>query len=86
MTVTANVDAAQAQLLRRLIDRAPPGQVVLITHDGATIARLVPVATEKSNPPARRQSDRWRGQIKISDNFEDPLPPDIQDALEGKAE
>jgi hypothetical protein len=31
-----------------------------------------------------RQPGGWEGQVRISEDFDDPLPPEIQAAFEGR--
>lgn len=67
--------------LSRLIDRANAGEEVVITRHGRPVARLVPAAA----PPAvERKLGTLRGQVRMTDDFDDPLPEDLLDLFEGR--
>ncbi len=66
--------------LSHLIDRAAKGEEILIAKSGVPLAKFVPLP--KSN--ARRKPGGWEGKIRISDDFDAPLPGDIQSAFEGQ--
>jgi prevent-host-death family protein len=57
-----------------LIRRVQAGEEIVIAKAGRPVARLVPPAA----PPARRTPGTARGQWWMSDDFDDPLPPEIQ--------
>ena len=73
------IDQASMQL-PKLIDDASKGEEILIAKDGSPVARLVPV--HKSAKGLRFGS--MKGKIWIADDFDAPLPDDIQAAFEGK--
>jgi len=62
--------------LSRLVERAVAGEEIIITKAGRPVARLGPI------PPAvtPRKPGRWRGQVVIHDDFDEP-PPGIAAAL-----
>ena len=66
--------------LSRLLDRAARGEEVVITRHGRPIAKLVSVT------PARkpRKLGALKGKIRISKDFDAPLPDDVLDAFEAK--
>ena len=66
--------------LSRLLDRAASGEEVVITRNGRPVARLVAAA------PARkpRKLGLLKGRIRVSKDFDAPLPDDVLDAFEGK--
>jgi len=76
-TTTINIDEAGARI-NELIKLVHQGQEVVITDEGLPTARLVPV------PPANgtREFGRYRGKIKIADDFDAPLADDFW--LEGQ--
>jgi prevent-host-death family protein len=74
-----SVYAAKTQL-SRLLDRAAAGEEIVITRSGRPIARLVPV----SRGGARRKLGRLRGKIRVSADFDAPLPDDLLNEFEGK--
>ena len=65
--------------LSRLVDRAANGEEIILSKAGKPLAKLVPFhrATEPRKPGG------WEGQVRISENFDAPLPEDIQNAFEG---
>lgn len=64
--------------LSRLLDRAAKGEEIVITRHGRPIAKLV---AADAIPP-RRTLGRLRGQIRIADDFDTPLPDDVLDTFE----
>lgn len=72
----ANIHDAKANL-SQLVDAAMSGEEVVISKGGKPAVRLVPVK------PVLRFGI-LRGQIRISDDFDAPLPDDILAAFEGR--
>jgi prevent-host-death family protein len=60
--------------LSRLVDRAANGEEIILSKDGKPLAKLVPL----HRSPKPRQPGGWEGQVRISDDFDAPLPPEIQ--------
>ncbi|MGI8508962.1 MAG: type II toxin-antitoxin system Phd/YefM family antitoxin [Gemmatimonadaceae bacterium] len=75
-----NLYEAKTQL-SQLVKEAAAGAEIIIAKAGEPMARLVPLAQE---PKPERKPGRWKGQIWISDDFDDPLPPDILAAFYGE--
>ncbi len=73
-----NMHEAKTQL-SRLVDRAAAGEDIVIGRAGKPVARVVPY--DEAKP--KRVPGFWKGRVRIGDDFDDPLPPDIQDAFEG---
>ena len=73
-----NMHDAKTQL-SRLAERAAGGEEIVIARNGTPLARLV--ALPERRPP---EIGFLAGRIEIAESFEDPLPPDIQRAFEGK--
>jgi len=73
-----NMHDAKTQL-SKLAERAAQGEEIVIARNGRPLARLMPM-------PERRpiRLGLGKGLIKIGDDFDDPLPADIQEAFEGK--
>lgn len=66
--------------LSRLVDRAASGEEIILSKAGKPLAKLVPF----NRSPAPRQPGGWEGQVRISEDFDEPLPPEIQAAFEGR--
>ena len=66
--------------LSHLIDRVAKGEEILIAKSGIPLAKLVPLPKSK----AKRKPGGWEGKIHISDDFDAPLPDNIQSAFEGR--
>jgi prevent-host-death family protein len=66
---TVNLHAAKTHL-SRLVEEAAAGEEVVIAKAGKPMVRLVPVTTR-----ARRTGfGTLKGRIRISDDFDAPLP------------
>lgn len=72
-----NVYEAKTQL-SKLIDRALAGEDVVIARAGRPMVRLVPVQSVHRSPGSAR------GQITMSDDFEDDLPDHLAAAFRGE--
>ena len=69
MSEKVNIYDAKTQL-SRLVERAEAGEEIIIARGGRPAARLVPF-----RPPAvKRKPGRMRGRIRISGDFDAPLP------------
>jgi prevent-host-death family protein len=64
--------------LSRLIDRAASGEEIILSKAGKPVAKLV--SFRRSAEPHRPGG--WEGQVRISEDFDAPLPPEIQAAFE----
>ena len=73
-----NLYEAKTQL-SKLVDRAASGEEIVIAKDGRPLARLVPF----DGKLARREPGAWRGKMRISADFDAPLPDDLLDAFDG---
>jgi prevent-host-death family protein len=67
--------------LSQLVKEAAAGAEIIIAKAGEPMARLVPLVSEVK---AERKPGQWEGQIRMSDDFDDPLPPDILAAFYGE--
>ena len=70
---TLNLYEAKTRL-SELVDRAAEGEEIVIAKAGTPMARLVPLPPG----PPKRVPGLLRGQIWVADDFDDPLPPEIQ--------
>ncbi|MDM8567814.1 type II toxin-antitoxin system Phd/YefM family antitoxin [Candidatus Halobeggiatoa sp. HSG11] len=74
-----NIHEAKTHL-SRLLESVATGQEIIIAKAGKPIARLAPLrATNKPRKPGA-----LAGQLKIADNFDDPLPESITSAFRGE--
>lgn len=74
-----NIYAAKTQL-SRLVDQVNAGEEVVITRHGRPVARLVPAAQETPS----RKLGTLRGKVWMADDFDAPLPDDLQGLFEGR--
>jgi prevent-host-death family protein len=74
-----NIHQAKTHL-SRLVEEAAAGEEIVIAKAGRPVARLV--ALDIAAKP--RQPGRLKGLIKIRDDFDAPLPPDIAEAFGAK--
>jgi len=81
-TITVSLEDAAAGL-PALVERAAAGEEIVIERAGEPRARLVAV----EDPIGRRRLGGFlRGQIRIGEDFDDPLPDDIQRAFNGESD
>ncbi|MBV9242610.1 MAG: type II toxin-antitoxin system Phd/YefM family antitoxin [Acidobacteria bacterium] len=55
--------------LSQMINKALEGEEVVITRNGKDVVTLSPIQKKK-----RDWIGMWEGQVKIRDDFDDPLP------------
>jgi prevent-host-death family protein len=77
---TINLYEAKTNL-SSLVERAAAGEEIIIAKAGRPLARLVPLAPQGSV----RRLGLFGDDIRVADNFDAPLPAEIQDAFDGKA-
>jgi len=73
-----NVHEAKTHL-SRLLKRVAAGEEVVIAKAGRPVARLVPFAA----PSGKRSLGFAKGQVRISSDFDAPLPPTLLAGFEG---
>jgi prevent-host-death family protein len=73
---TINIHAAKTHL-SRLVEDAAGGEEIVIAKAGKPVARLTALAAK----PCERKPGGLRGLIRLKDNFDDPLPPEIAGAF-----
>jgi len=79
MASVVNIYEAKTQL-SKLVDQAANGEDVIIARNGKPLARLTTLKLEKhSFVFGLLEGEGW-----IADDFNDPLPDDIQAAFEGR--
>ena len=64
----------------RLVERAANGEEIIIARAGRPLARLMPLAS----PTRPRRPGLLKGRIRISKNFDAPLPRTIARAFESR--
>ena len=64
----------------RLVERAANGEEIIIARAGRPLARLMPLAS----PTRLRRPGLLKGRIRISKNFDAPLPRSIARAFESR--
>lgn len=74
-----NVHAAKTHL-SRLVDEAAAGEEVIIAKNGTPVVRLVPVQVRRR----RTGFGSLKGKMRISDDFDAPLPDDLLRAFGAK--
>lgn len=72
---TVNIYDAKTHL-SRLLERVERGERIVIARAGTPVAMLVPFAP---GPPEPRRIGLWHGQVRMSDDFDAPLP-ELEDA------
>jgi prevent-host-death family protein len=72
-----NLYEAKTQL-SALVDEAADGAEIIIAKAGKPLAKLVAF-----REAGRRKPGRAKGLVWISDDFDAPLPPDLQAAFDG---
>ncbi len=72
-----NVHQAKTHL-SRLLERVTAGEEVIIAKNGRPMARLVPMRSEPRRP------GRLKGKIRMTDDFDAPLPEEMAAAFRGE--
>ena len=62
----------------KVISRVEAGEEIIIARAGRPVARIVPL----NAPPGERSPGSWAGQIRMADDFDDPLPEEWMSELE----
>jgi prevent-host-death family protein len=76
---TVNIHEAKTHL-SRLIERIAQGEEIIIAKAGKPVARLVGYAENR----APRVGGRWKGLVHIRDDFDAPLPPEMNSGFQGE--
>jgi prevent-host-death family protein len=67
-----NIHEAKTHL-SRIVDEVAAGAEVVIAKAGKPVARLMPL----ENAPRRKTLGLLKGRVKVADDFNVPLPPDV---------
>lgn len=76
---TINIHAAKTQL-SRLVDAAAGGEEIVIARAGKPVARLMPLPAAVQAPA--RVLGALAGKIRVSANFDTPLPAEVLAAFQ----
>lgn len=81
MTVIFDINEATT-CLSQLVERASNGEEILLADGAWLVAKLVCLPGGRS---ARlpRVPGGWEGLVIVNDDFDDPLPDDLQAAFDG---
>ena len=71
-----NIHEAKTHL-SRLLSEVAQGKTIVLARNGKPVARLVPYTREERKP------GRLKGRIKVSPDFDSPLPLELRGAFEG---
>jgi prevent-host-death family protein len=74
MSKIVNMHEAKSNL-SKLVDEARAGEEIILAKAGKPVVRLVPVM-------GKRKLGQWKGLVRMSDDFNSPLPPVEQAAWE----
>jgi prevent-host-death family protein len=69
-----NIHEAKTHL-SKLLERVAVGEEVIIAKAGKPVAKLVPLSAE----PKTRVLGSAKGEFVVPDDFNDPLPKEIED-------
>jgi prevent-host-death family protein len=78
MARIVNISEAKAQL-SRLVEEARQGRRVVIGRAGRPVAVLIAYDED----PEPRIPGGWTGRVWVADDFDDPLPEDLQGFFDG---
>lgn len=82
MSETINLYQAKTQL-SKLVDRAASGEEIVIAKAGKPKAKLVPYEAPRKQ---RIFGQNLLGITYIADDFDGPLPPEIQKYFDGESD
>jgi prevent-host-death family protein len=77
--VQVNMHEAKTHL-SRLVERVEAGEEIVLSRAGKPVARIVAVRP----PSGSRTPGALRGRIRISDDFDAPLPDEMASAFAGE--
>ena len=65
--------------LSKLVEEAEAGEEVVLARAGKPVVRLVPV-----HPVRKRKLGQWKGKVRMSEDFDAPLPEGVLREWEGR--
>jgi prevent-host-death family protein len=74
-----NLHEAKAKL-SSLVDQAARGKSIIIAKSGTPVAKLGPIEER----PTKVKFGFMKGEIKVADDFDAPLPEEVVRAFEGE--
>jgi len=74
---TVNIHEAKTHL-SKLLERAACGEEIIIAKAGKPIARLTGYREEE----CARTGGQWKGLVRLSKDFDAPLPDEIEQAFQ----
>lgn len=77
--ITVNIHQAKTNF-SKLVEAAMRGEEIIIAKAGKPAAKLIPIKSVKP----KRKPGALKGKIRISADFDAPLPNDILNQFEGK--
>jgi prevent-host-death family protein len=78
MSKVVNMHEAKTTL-SQLVSRVEAGEEVTLARNGTPVAKLVPMGVAR-----KRRLGRWKGKVRMSRDFDAPLPPELLEAWRGK--
>jgi prevent-host-death family protein len=75
---TINIHAAKTHL-SRLVEQAAAGEEIVIAKAGKPVAKLGPLRAARGSK--KRRLGLLAGRLKVPDDFDAPLPPEVLDAF-----
>jgi len=77
--VQVNMHEAKTHL-SRLVERVEAGEEIVISRAAKPVAKLVPIRAVQPH----REPGLLRGRIHVADDFDDPLPAEMNEAFTGE--
>jgi prevent-host-death family protein len=79
MSKIVNMHEAKTTL-SQLVAEVEQGTEIVLARGGKPVAKLVPFQATK-----KRKLGAWKGKVKMSSDFDAPLPADLLAAFEGRS-
>lgn len=71
MAKVVNMHEAKSSL-SKLVESVENGEEVVLARNGTPVAKIVPFREH-----APRRLGQWKGRVRISEDFDDPLPDEL---------
>jgi prevent-host-death family protein len=79
MAKIVNIHEAKTHL-SKIVDEVAAGSEVIIAKAGKPLAKLAPISAS----PRKKKLGLLKGKVKVPDDFNAPLPPDVLADFEGR--